>query len=66
MKVTVRPGHSTALARRLWRSRLTENFGESKYFGSGMKWRRVPVLRLPTESTTARSVAFSPSAKVIR
>ncbi|CRM65347.1 hypothetical protein [Pseudomonas sp. 22 E 5] len=35
-----------------------ENFGESKYFGSGAKYTLVPVLRLPTLPITSRSVAL--------
>ncbi|MNH17652.1 hypothetical protein D3C81_1287420 [compost metagenome] len=42
-----------------------ENLGESKYFGSGLKYTLVPVLRLPTEPTTSSSLALKPSAKVI-
>ncbi len=42
-----------------------ENFGESKYFGSGAKYTLVPVLRLPTVPTISSSEALKPSLKVI-
>ena len=65
-RMTFRPGHNTALARSRCLSRETEIFGESKYDGSGQKRRMVPVLRLPTVSTTSRSAVFSPPANSIR
>src|SRR3546814_6766544 len=50
---TVRPGQSTALARSRWRSARRLNFAVSKYFGSGQKRSRVPVLRLRSEEHTS-------------
>jgi len=54
------------LARSRWRSDLAWIFGVSKYFGSGQKRRRVPVLRLPTVPTTSSAELRSPSRNSIR
>ena len=42
-----------------------ENFGESKYRGSGQKRIVVPVFRRPTGPATARSATFSPPSNAI-
>ncbi|MNI81773.1 hypothetical protein D3C73_1384180 [compost metagenome] len=66
VSLTVRPGHSTALARSRCLSARTANLGVSKYFGSGQKRRRVPVFFLPTVPTTSSGEARSPLRKVMR
>ena len=56
LKLTSRPGHKTALERRLCLSFFIENFTESKNFASGINLIRVPVLRFPTVPISSRSL----------
>src|SRR5262249_16817824 len=63
VNLTLRPGHSTALAFSVCFSCGTENLSESKNFGSGQKRTRVPVLRCPTEPTTSSFEETLPSLK---
>ena len=60
------PAQSTAFARSTCLSFGSENFGVSKYFGSGQKRSVVPVCFLPTVPTTLRLLERSPFLKFMR
>src|SRR6185503_20105381 len=63
--VTLRPGHSTALARRTCFKCDSRNLGESKYLVSGQKRTTVPVRDLGAAPTFFSGPVRSPCLKVI-